>query len=80
MKDLIIKWIGILLFIAVSILIVRLFIWLLPILLVALIAYYIYDYLKDKLKKEDDIVIEKARKNKSHKKKNKKIIIIDEEK
>ena len=79
MSEIFIRWIGILLFIAISILLVRLFIWLLPILLVFIIAFYIYTYVKDKMN-DKDVVIEKANKHKSHKKKNKKIVIIDEEK
>ncbi|MBQ6495071.1 MAG: hypothetical protein IJI49_03625 [Bacilli bacterium] len=52
----------------VAIILVKLFIWLLPVILILLLAYYLYTKMTDK--------------NKVNKKdnKNKKIIIIDEEK
>ena len=80
MKEFIVRWISILLFLAISILLIKVFLWLLPILLGLVIGYYIYCYFKSKYHNNDDVVIEKGSKNKSHKKKNKKIVIIDEEK
>lgn len=56
----------------VAIILVKLFIWLLPVILIALLAYYIYTKMNNYSKI-------KTNKNKS-KNKNKKIIIIDEEK
>ena len=52
----------------VAIILVKLFIWLLPVILILLLAYYLYTKMtdKNKLNKKDN--------------KNKKIIIIDEEK
>ena len=80
MKYLIMRWISFLLIIAISILLVRLFIWLLPIIIGLIIGYYIYCYFKNTLKKEPDIEVEKVSKKRVKKSKNKKIIIIDEEK
>ena len=78
MRDLVIRWIMILLFIAVSILIIKLFLWLLPILIGLFIGYLIYDYFKNKNTKE--VEVEKVRSHsKKNKKSNKKVIIIDEE-
>ena len=78
MKELLIRWLGILLFIAISILLIRLFIWLLPIIFLLIIGYYIYNYIKEVTKK--DVEIEKNKKRKHTKNnKNKKIVIIDAE-
>ena len=80
MKDYLIRWLSILLFIAISILIIRLFIWLIPIILILIIAYYIYSFIKEKTTKEKDITIEKNKKTKHTKNnKTKKIVIIDAE-
>ena len=56
----------------IAIVLVKLFIWLLPIILIGIIAYYLYTKMNNYSKI-------KTNKNKS-KNKNKKIIIIDEEK
>ena len=58
--------------ITISIILVKLFIWLLPVILILLIAYYLYTKMNDYSK-------ERNKKSKTNKK-NKKIIIIDEEK
>ena len=77
MKDIVVRWILVLLFIAVSILLIRLFLWLLPILFVLFIVYCIYDYFKNKGVK--DVKVERDYKSKRNKVKDKKIVIIDEE-
>lgn len=76
-KDMLMRWLAILILIAISILLIKLFIWLLPILLIIFTVYLIYTSLKKD--KYDEVVVEKASKNKVKKNKNKKIIIIDEE-
>jgi len=75
MRDVFIRWISLLLFIAVSILVIKLFLWLLPILAILFLAYFISVYFSNRSQK--DIEVEKVKKH--SKKKNKKIVIIDEE-
>ena len=64
--------------ILVSVAVIRLFIWLLPVILVALLAYYIYTILKGKDNKGRKTDHYNKNSNTSNKKK--KIVIIDEEK
>ena len=79
MRDIVVRWIGFLLFIAISILLIKLFIWILPILLILFIGYCIYDYFKNKID-DGKVHVEKASRDKNKEGKNKKIVIIDEEK
>ena len=68
--------------ILISVLAIKLFIWLLPIIIVLLLANYIYKKLKNiNIKTEKDTVetIKKSKTKNYTKSKTKKIIIIDEE-
>ena len=69
-KDMLMRWLAILILIAIFILLIKLFIWLLPILLIIFTVYLIYTSLKKD--KYDEVVVEKASKNKVKKNKNKK--------
>ena len=81
MRDSIVKWISLLVFIAISILLVKFFLFILPILIGIFIGYVIYSYFKGKFHKDEEVEFRKSRSNSRSKKKDKdkKIIIIDEE-
>ena len=79
------RLIHILIAVLLSILAVKLFIWLLPIIIVIILANYIYKMIKRihiNIENDDDKVenIKRSKTKNSTKTKNKKIIIIDEEK
>lgn len=78
------RLIHILIAVLLSILAVKLFIWLIPIILVIILANYIYKIIKRihiNIKENDDTVenIKRSKTRNTSKTKSKKIIIIDEE-
>jgi len=78
------RLIHILIAVLLSILAVKLFIWLIPIILVIILANYIYKIIKRihiNIKSDDDTVenIKRSKTKNTSKTKTKKIIIIDEE-
>ncbi len=78
------RLIHILIAVLLSILVVKLFIWLLPIIIVIILANYIYKIIKRvhiNIKEDDDTVenIKRSKTRNTSKTKTKKIIIIDEE-
>jgi len=77
------RLIHIIIAILLSILVVKLFIWALPIIIIVILANYIYKFIKRinvKIEKEDEVENIKRRNTRKNKKpKSKKIIIIDEE-
>ena len=73
---------NILVAIFLAVLAVKLFIWLLPIIIIIILARYIYKFIKNlKIVQEDDEIetIKRNKTNRTTKNKTKKIIIIDEE-